>query len=105
MKNNQNNKFVFAIFYGLSFGLADSLLMLPLEFENKVLAIISAFLQRFAIGFLIPFVSLPTQGYIKGILVSLLISLPTAMITGSYAPILIMGVIGGAIIGKHSDKK
>lgn len=105
MKNNQNNNYLLAIIYGVSFGLVDSLLMLPLEFENKSLAISSAFLQRFAIGFLIPFVSLPVPGFLKGIIVSLLISFPTAMITGSYAPILIMGIIGGATIGKISNKK
>ncbi len=105
MRINQNKSYLYAVIFGISFGLADSLLMLPLQFENKVLAISSAFLQRFAIGFLIPFVSLPVSGILKGIIISLLISFPTALITGSYGPILITGIIGGAIIGKLSTKK
>lgn len=94
-----------AILYGVLFGLMDVLLMIPLEFENKALAMTGAFLQRFAIGFLIPFVSLPLSGIKMGIIVSLLISLPTAVITGSYIPILTTAILGGALIGWHSDRR
>ena len=34
-----------------------------------------------------------------GLIVGLLISLPDAVITKAYAPILIVGAIGGSIIG------
>lgn len=92
------------ILYGLLFGLFDASLMLPLEFENKVAAIAGAFLQRFAIGFLIPFVRISLSGVLGGILVSFLVSLPTAIITGSYLPIMTTGIIGGALIGWHAEK-
>ena len=94
-----------ATLYGVIFGLLDASLMIPLEFENKALAMLGAFLQRFAIGFLIPFVKLPTSGIVKGITVSLIISIPTAVITGSYIPILTTGTIGGGLIGYLSNKK
>lgn len=99
-----NRKLSYAIMYGVLFGLVDASLMLPLEFENKVLALVGAFLQRFAIGFLIPFIGLPLSDTLNGIFTSLLISVPTAVITGSYIPIITTGVFGGAIIGWHSGK-
>ena len=105
MKLLSNNKLFTACLYGVAFGLLDSLLMIPLEFENKTVAIAGAFLQRFAIGFLIPYISLPVTGVMRGIVVSLLISLPTAVITGSYVPIFATGIIGGAIIGKLSQEQ
>ncbi|MFZ1720972.1 MAG: hypothetical protein WAU07_00545 [Microgenomates group bacterium] len=105
MKLLSNNKLFTACLYGVAFGLLDSLLMIPLEFENKTVAIAGAFLQRFTIGFLIPYISLPVSGVMRGIVISLLISLPTAVITGSYIPIFATGIIGGAIIGKLSQEK
>jgi len=41
------------------FGLLDAILMLPMPFSNKSVAITGAFLDRFAIGFLICVVDLP----------------------------------------------
>jgi hypothetical protein len=38
-------------------------------------------------------------GIAKGALVGLLISLPDAIVTKAYAPILIVGAAGGALIG------
>ena len=70
-----------------------------MTFPNKRTALIAAFASRFAIGFLIPLVTLPVAGLVKGALVGLLISLPDAIVTKAYAPILAVGVIGGAIIG------
>ena len=42
---------------------------------------------------------MPVPGWLRGIIVGLLISIPDAIITKAYAPILATGVIGGAIIG------
>src|SRR5437870_11029702 len=84
---------------GLAFGVLAVALMLPMTFPNKRTALIAAFASRFAIGFLIPLVALPIPGLVKGALVGLLISLPDAVVTKAYAPILAVGVIGGAIIG------
>jgi len=95
---------VFACITGLAFGILDVVLMIPLNLPDKRTAMIGAFLSRFAIGFLIPLVKAPMPPWLTGVLVGLLISLPDAWITKSYAPILIGGVIGGALIGWASGK-
>jgi hypothetical protein len=89
---------------GLAFGVVDVLLMIPLNLPDKRTAMIGAFLSRFAIGFLIPLVHAPMAPWLRGAMVGLLISLPDAWITKSYAPILIGGVVGGAVIGWASGK-
>ena len=88
-----------AIASGVGFGVVAVLLMLPMSFPNKRTALIAAFASRFAIGFLIPLVAMPIPGIAKGALVGLLISLPDAIVTKAYAPILIVGDVGGALIG------
>lgn len=93
------NPLVFGLIAGLVFGAVDVALMLPMEFPDKKTALIGAFLSRFAIGFLIPLVKLPLPGWAVGALVGLLISLPDAVITKAYAPILATGLIGGLAIG------
>ena len=93
------NRITLGILCGLAFGLLDAALMLPMSFPNKRVAITGAFLDRFAIGFLICVVDLPLPGWASGLLVALLVSLPSAVVTKSYGPILGMGAIGGIIIG------
>jgi hypothetical protein len=88
-----------AVLCGLGFGTFAVVLMLPMSFPNKRTALIGAFASRFAIGFLIPLVVLPIPGAAKGALVGLLVSLPDAVITKAYGPILGIGVVGGAAIG------
>jgi hypothetical protein len=73
--------------------------MLPLSFADKRAALTGAFASRFAIGFLVPLVTLPLPGAIKGALVGLLVSLPDAVITKAYVPILGIGTGGGALLG------
>lgn len=58
-----------------------------------------SFFNRFAIGFLTAVVVLPVTGWLKGIVVGLLFGLPDAIITNAYAPIILLGVLGGAAIG------
>ncbi len=84
---------------GLAFGLADVLLMLPLTFPDKRAALLGAFFSRFALGFFAATVRLPMPPVVSGIVVGLLTSLPDAIITKSYAPILITGMIFGAVGG------
>jgi hypothetical protein len=93
------NRVTLGILCGLGFGLLDALLMLPMSFPDKRVAITGAFLDRFAIGFLICVVDLPIPGWASGLLVALLVSLPSAVVTKAYGPILGMGAIGGIIIG------
>jgi hypothetical protein len=84
---------------GAAFGVADVLLMLPLQFQDKRTALAAAFFSRFAIGFLIPICNLPLPWFVSGSLIGLLISIPDALITKAYAPILVSGVLGGALLG------
>ncbi|MFA5809421.1 MAG: hypothetical protein WC935_03655 [Thermoleophilia bacterium] len=52
-----------------------------------------------AFGFLIPNVSLDIHEAITGALLGLGLSVPTAIITRAYLPIIGIGVVGGVIIG------
>ena len=90
---------VLAIICGVGFGALAMVFMLPMSFPNKHTALLAAFASRFAIGFLIPLVALPVPGLVKGALVGLLISLPDAIVTKTYGPILVVGIVGGAAIG------
>ncbi len=93
------NKLLSGTIAGIIFGIVDVLLMVPLPIENKLIAMIGSFINRFAIGFFIANTNIPVPFWMKGILVGLLLSLPDAIITKTYAPILSIGIIGGLIIG------
>ena len=93
------NPVVFGLIAGLLFGAIDVALMIPMDFPDKKTALLGAFLSRFAIGFLIPLVKMPIAPVLTGGLVGLLVSLPDAVITRAYAPILGTGLVGGLIIG------
>ena len=84
---------------GVVFGVVVVLMMLPMEFPDKRAALIGAFLNRFGVGFVIGAANLPLPGWATGLVFGLLLSLPDAIITKAYAPIIVLGVIGGAIIG------
>src|SRR5438132_4494661 len=85
---------------GLIFGTVDVCLMLPMSFPDKKTALLGAFFSRFAIGLVIPLVQLPSwPGWLIGLVFGLLLSLPDAIITKAYAPILVVGALGGLIIG------
>jgi hypothetical protein len=92
------------IFLGGIFGLLDVLLMLPMELENKPIALSGAFFGRFAIGFLIPNTKMPLPHWVKGAFVGLLISVPEAIVTGAYIPIVTIGVLGGSLMGVVSKR-
>ena len=80
------NRITLGVLCGLGFGLLDAALMLPMSFPDKRVAILGAFLDRFAIGFLICVVDLPPLGWASGLIVALLVSLPSAVVTKAYAP-------------------
>lgn len=85
---------------GLVFGAVSVAMMLPMSFPDKRTALVAAFVNRFAIGLVIGCVTLPGwPGWAMGLLFALLLSLPAALITKAYAPILIIGAIGGVVIG------
>ncbi|HYW69513.1 MAG TPA: hypothetical protein VE961_00675 [Pyrinomonadaceae bacterium] len=84
---------------GLIYGALSAASMLPLTFSDKTAALTGAFLNRFAIGFVIGAARLPVPGWANGLIFGLLLSLPDAIITKAYAPILGLGAIGGLVIG------
>ena len=94
------SKPILGLLAGIAFGALDVVLMLPMSLPDKKTAFLGAFASRFAIGFVIGCVQLPGwPGWLIGLVFGLLISLPDAIITHKYIPILILGGIGGLIIG------
>jgi len=89
----------FGLIAGLVFGLLDIIPMFTMEFDDKPAAIIGAFINRLAIGILIPAVQWPISGWVRGLMIGLLLSVPDALITKAYGPILGTGLVGGLIIG------
>jgi hypothetical protein len=87
------------ILCGAVFGAVAVALMLPLSFPDRRAALSAAFLNRFAIGLLIAVSDLGLPGWLSGLVISLLLSAPAAIITKAYAPILGLGAIGGLLIG------
>ena len=90
---------VLGIASGVVFGAVSVAMMLPMSFPDKKAALLGAFVSRFGIGLVIGCVKMPWPGWAIGILFGLLLSLPDAIITKAYAPILIVGGLGGLIIG------
>src|SRR3954464_8287407 len=84
---------------GLLFGAVAVALMWPMQFPDKRTALLGAFASRFAIGFTIGCVELPWAGWLTGLLFGFLLSLPDAIVTKAYAPILVVGAVGGLLIG------
>ena len=84
---------------GMGVGIVDVLLMLPLQFPDKRAALLGAFCSRFALGFFAATVRLGIHPIASGLVVGLLTSLPDAIITKAYLPILITGLVFGALAG------
>ena len=85
---------------GLVFGVVAVGMMLPMSFPDKTTALLAAFIARFGLGLVIALVQLPSwPGWLVGLVLGVLLSLPDALITKAYAPILIVGALGGMIIG------
>jgi hypothetical protein len=84
---------------GLIFGTVSIIPMFFMNFENKTRAMTASFISRFAIGFIIFNLDLPLPNWIKGGLVGLILSMPDAIVTKQYGPILGLGLIGGIVCG------
>jgi|SRR5438874_148694 len=93
------SRITIGVICGLLFGAVDVAIMLPMNFSDKRAAITAAFIARFAIGFTIGAVRLPWPGWTVGLFFGLLLSIPDAIITKAYAPIIGMGAVGGTVIG------
>ncbi|MDD5463365.1 MAG: hypothetical protein PHG00_17395 [Methylococcales bacterium] len=96
------DRITLGLIFGLVFGVLDVLIMIPLKYENsrkKIEAMSGAFIERFMLGFLIPNVNLGINQTITGLLLGLGLSIPTAIITRAYAPIVGIGALGGLVLG------
>ena len=89
---------------GIAIGTIDVLLMLPLSFPDKRAALLGAFSARFALGFFAAVTQIPLPPVATGMLVGILTSLPDAIITKAYVPIMVTGVIFGALAGWISGR-
>jgi hypothetical protein len=89
---------------GLVYGALSAASMIPLSFSDKRAALLGAFLNRFSIGFVIGAARLPVSPWAQGLIFGLLLSLADAIITKAFAPILILGAVGGIIIALIVDK-
>lgn len=92
------------IIYGLIYGVLDVIPMFAMNIPDGMTAAAGAFINRFAIGFLIPLTTFPSKGWQRGLMLGLLLSVPDAIITKAYLPILFLGIIGGFVIGLIDDK-
>ncbi len=93
------NNILQGLIAGIIFGIISVIPMLFMSFENKTVAIAASFLNRFAIGFIIFNLDLPVAGWLKGLITGFMLSLPEALITKAYKPIMAMGIAGGIICG------
>lgn len=93
------SKILLGILCGIVFGGVSVATMIPLPFEDKKAAMAGAFVNRFAIGVVIGATDLPLASWLSGLLFGLLLSLPDAIITKAWLPILTLGAVGGAVIG------
>ncbi len=84
---------------GLVIGTIDVLLMIPMAFPDKRAAMLGAFASRFAIGFFAGVTTLPLSPLASGLVIGLLVSVPDAIITKAYVPIIVTGLIFGAAAG------
>jgi len=84
---------------GLIFGVVSVIPMMFMTFKDKPSAMVASFISRFAIGFIIFNMELPIPGWVKGGLVGIILSLPDALVTKQYAPIIGLGLIGGIVCG------
>jgi len=93
------SKILLGILCGIVFGIISVATMIPLQFEDKKAAMTGAFVNRFAVGFVIGATDLPLPMWTSGLLFGLLLSLPDAIITKSWIPIMTLGAIGGVLCG------
>lgn len=89
----------FGILAGLIFGAVNVAIMLPMPLADKPTALAGAFVNRFGIGFVTSVSQIGLSGWATGLFFGVLLSLPAAIITKRWAPIIGIGAVGGTIIG------
>lgn len=100
-------KFVLGLAFGVVVGIID---LIPMILQNLTWdANLSAFLLWVVSGFLISVSNLKLKGPLKGLLISFMVLLPSAVLIGwkepvSLVPIFIMTLILGSILGFLIEK-
>ena len=84
---------------GTIFGIVSLIPMFFLKIDDKKKAMTASFVNRFTIGFVIFNMDLGIAEWLKGGLIGLIMSLPAAIISGKYPPIMVLGIVGGIICG------
>lgn len=87
------------ILLGIVIGLISIGIMLPMHMPNRRTAMTAAFLNRFALGFLAANIILPMDPVFSGVIVGVLVSVPDAIVTKAYVPIIVGGIVFGLIAG------
>ena len=93
------NALSFGLAAGVVFGALAIAPMFKMTFPDKRAAISAAFIERFAIALVIALVALPWPRWSIGLLFGTLLSVPSALITKAYGPILVVGAVGGVLVG------
>jgi hypothetical protein len=93
------DKILLGALFGVAAGGLAVAMMLPMKFPDRRAALLGAFCNRFLIGFVVGISTLPLPPLAAGALIGFLVSLPDAIITKAYAPILILGTVFGGLIG------
>jgi len=97
-------KLKYGLIAGFIFAILDVIPMFFIDIPERELAISGAFINRFAIGVLIFTADLQMPKWLSGLLIGFILSLPDAIITKTYGPILGLGTIGGLIIGIFAQR-
>jgi hypothetical protein len=93
------NSLLLGIILGAIFGIVAAAPMTKMTFSDKQAAMTGAFINRFAIGFLIRNALVGINPVIRGFLLGIVLRLPDAIITKAYRPIMGLGILGGLGIG------
>jgi hypothetical protein len=96
-----------ALCTGVTAGIIDTIPMIIQNLDSY--SIVSAFLQWVILGFVITHIEIGLQGWLKRLIVAVVLALPIIIITmkidmTSVLPILIMSAILGSFIGFVSKK-
>src|SRR5438045_9248199 len=94
----------YGLIAGLVFGALAVTSMLPLIFPDKRAALLAAFVDRFAIGFVIGVANLTWPRWVVGVFVGVLLTAPSTLITTAWRPILIIGTMAGVILADLSPR-
>lgn len=67
--------------------------------EQEVEALAAAAIERFMLGLLIPTADFGTPRWLTGVILGIALSLPSAILTRAYQPIIGFGLVAGLVLG------